>query len=148
MAPMVTLDGARLPGRLDSPIFRGGWHVTPEEVVTTFIAAIERGDVDGALAYVTADCEYDNVPIGKTLGVDAIRQTLSSFVSPDHPPEFKIVRQAAQDHVVFNERIDRVQLGSREITIPVAGVWEIDPTTSKIKPWRDYFDMGQMNAPA
>ena len=122
--------------------------MTPEEVVTTFIAAIDAVMWTGPWSHVTSDCEYDNVPIGKTLGVDAMRQTLAAFVSPDNPPEFKIVRQAAQGNLVFNERIDRVQIGSREITIPVAGVWEIEPTTSKIKLWRDYFDMSQMNAPA
>ncbi len=92
------------------------------------------------------DCEYDNVPIGKNIGPDAIRQTLATFVTSENPPEFKIVRQIAQGNVVFNERVDRVQLGSREMIIPVAGVWEVDPTTSKLKLWRDYFDVSQVGS--
>lgn len=112
-----------------------------EEVVTNFIAAIERGDLEAALGHMAPDCEYDNVPIGKNLGLDAIRKTLTSFVSPDNPPQFETVRQVAQGNVVFNERIDRVSIGGREITIPVAGVWEVDPATDKITLWRDYFHM-------
>lgn len=120
--------------------------MSPGEVVTAFIAAIERGDLDTALEHVAPDCEYDNVPIGKNMGIDAIRQTMGTFVSPENPPQFKIVRQVAQGNVVFNERVDRVLLGRREITIPVAGVWEVDPSTSRITLWRDYFDMSQMGS--
>ncbi len=117
-----------------------------EEVVTNFIAAIERGDLDAALGYVAPDCEYDNVPIGKNVGPDAIRQTLSTFVTPQNPPQFKIERQVAQGNVVFNERVDRVLMGSTEITIPVAGVWEVDPATDKITLWRDYFDVSKFGS--
>jgi len=118
--------------------------VSPEEVVTTFIAAIERGDLDSALEHVAPDCEYDNVPIGKNIGPDAIRQLLATFVTPENPPQFEMVRSAAQGNVVFNERIDRLRLGGNEVTVPVAGVWEVDPASSKITLWRDYFDMGKM----
>jgi limonene-1,2-epoxide hydrolase len=120
--------------------------VAPEEVVTNFIVAIERGDLDAALEYVAPDCEYDNVPIGKNIGLDAIRRTLSGFVTAENPPEFKIERQVAQGNVVFNERIDRVLLGSTEITIPVVGVWEVDPGTDKITLWRDYFDTSKFGS--
>jgi limonene-1,2-epoxide hydrolase len=121
--------------------------VAAEEVVTNFIAAIERGDIDAAMEHVAPDCEYDNVPIGKNLGVDAIRQALTTFVTPENPPQFRMVRQVAQGNVVFNERVDRLLLGSREITVPVAGVWEVDPTSNLITLWRDYFDMTQVASP-
>jgi limonene-1,2-epoxide hydrolase len=120
--------------------------VAAEEVVTNFIAAIERGDIDAAMAYVAADCEYDNVPIGKNIGLDAIRQTLGTIITPQNPPQFKIERQVAQGNVVFNERVDRLVMGSTEITIPVAGVFEVDPSTDKITLWRDYFDVSKFGS--
>jgi limonene-1,2-epoxide hydrolase len=111
-----------------------------------FIAAIERGDIDAALEHVAADCEYDNVPIGKNIGLDAIRKTLSTFITPQNPPQFKIERQVAQGNIVFNERIDRLLMGTNEITVPVVGVWEVDPTTDKITLWRDYFDVSKLGS--
>ena len=115
-----------------------------EGVVAGFIAAIERGDVDGALGYLAPDCEYDNVPMSKAVGHDEIRAVLSMFVGPDNPVEFKIVRQAASGNLVMNERIDRMKIGDKTVEIGAAGVWEV--TGDKITLWRDYFDMGQLNS--
>jgi len=120
--------------------------MSPEEVVTAFITAVGRGDVDEALKHMAADCEYDNVPIGKAIGHEAIRQTLAMFVGPDNPADFEIVRQAAQGNVVFNERVDRLVVGGKKVELPVAGVWEVDAASEKITLWRDYFDMGQFSS--
>lgn len=120
--------------------------MTAEEIVATFIAAVERGDVDEALKHMASDAEYDNVPMGKNVGHDAIRQTLSMFVSPQNPAQFEVVRQAVQGNLVFNERVDRLVFGGKQIEVPVVGVWEVDPSTEKITLWRDYFDMGQITA--
>ncbi len=117
-----------------------------EGIVGEFIAAIERGDVDGALSYMAPDAEYDNVPMSKAIGHEAIRNVLAMFVSPDAPAQFKVIRQAATGNVVMNERVDQLQVGGKSVELPVAGVWEVDPATSKITLWRDYFDMGQLNS--
>jgi limonene-1,2-epoxide hydrolase len=120
--------------------------MSPEDVIAAFVAAVEQGNVDAALLHLAPECEYDNVPIGKAVGHEAIRQTLAMFVAPENPAQFKVLRQAAQGNVVFNERIDRMVVGGKEVEIAVAGVWEVDPTTGKITLWRDYFDMGQVNS--
>jgi limonene-1,2-epoxide hydrolase len=120
--------------------------MSPEHVIAAFVAAVEQGDVDAALAHLAPECEYDNVPIGKAVGHAAIRQTLAMFVAPENPAEFKVVRQAVQGNVVFNERIDRMTVGGKLLEIAVVGVWEVDPVTEKITLWRDYFDMGQVNS--
>ena len=115
-----------------------------EALVAEFIAAVERGDVDGALGYMAPDCEYDNVPMSKAVGHDEIRGVLSMFVSPENPAEFKIVRQVAAGNLVMNERLDRMSIGGKPIEIRVAGVWEV--RGDKITLWRDYFDMGMVNS--
>lgn len=120
--------------------------MTPEELVATFIAAVEKGDVDTALGYLAEDCEYDNVPMSKAIGHEEIRNTLAMFVSPDSPAEFKVLRQAATGNVVMNERIDSLTIGGKHVEVPVTGVWEIDPAAGKIVLWRDYFDMGQVSS--
>ncbi len=120
--------------------------MSPEQVIATFVAAVERGDIDEALKHMAPDCEYDNVPMGKNVGHDAIRQTLAMFVSPENPARFEVVRQAAQGNLVFNERVDRLTIGGKKIEVPVVGVWEVDPASAKITLWRDYFDMGQVSS--
>jgi limonene-1,2-epoxide hydrolase len=117
-----------------------------EGVVAEFIAALARGDIDGAMGYVAQDAEYDNVPMSKAIGHEQIRGVLAMFVGPDNPLEFKVVRQAASGNLVMNERIDCLTVGGKRVELPVAGVWEVDPATSKITLWRDYFDMGQFNS--
>ena len=42
-------------------------NATPEEIVTTFIDLINRKDLIAATNLLSEDCEYDNVPMGKTL---------------------------------------------------------------------------------
>ena len=117
-----------------------------EGVVAEFIAAVERGDIDGAMGYLAQDAEYDNVPISKAHGHEEIRNVLGMFISPDNPAEFKVIRQAASGNLVMNERVDRLTIAGKAIELPVAGVFEVDAGTNKITLWRDYFDMGQMNA--
>jgi limonene-1,2-epoxide hydrolase len=117
--------------------------MTPEETVTAFIAAIEKGDIDAALAFMAEDAEYDNVPIAKAIGHEQIRTTLAMFLGPDSPTEFKVLRQAVSGNVVMNERVDSLTINGAHVELPVAGVWEVDPASGKITLWRDYFDMAQ-----
>jgi limonene-1,2-epoxide hydrolase len=115
-----------------------------EGLVAEFIAAIERGDIDGALSYLAPTCEYDNVPISKAVGHEEIKAILGMFVSADSPTQFRIVRQVASGNLVMNERVDRLAIGGKTVELPVAGVWEVEG--DKIVLWRDYFDVGQMNS--
>jgi limonene-1,2-epoxide hydrolase len=113
--------------------------VTPSEVVDAFIAAIEAKDLDTACALVAPDCEYDNVPIGKVFGREAVRETLARAVDRSDVVEWVVHRQAAAGPVVLNERVDRFQIGDTLVELPVAGVFEI--TDGAITLWRDYFDL-------
>jgi limonene-1,2-epoxide hydrolase len=118
--------------------------MSPLEIVRTFIAALERRDLDTALELVTDDVEYDNVPMGSMRGPDAIRATLEPFLGRAEEIEWVIRREAATGDVVFNERVDRFRVGDGWIEIAVAGVWEL--RDGKIALWRDYFDLAQYRA--
>jgi limonene-1,2-epoxide hydrolase len=113
--------------------------MTPEETVTAFIHAIERRDLDAALALLHADIEYDNVPMSPVHGIPAVREFLEPFVTPAEGVEWVVHRQAASGDVVFNERTDRFLLAGKWLEIPVVGVWEL--RDGKIVLWRDYFDL-------
>lgn len=112
-------------------------------VVTAFIATIEMLDLEGALAFLADDVEYDNVPIGAVHGIDQVRATLGPFVGRFEEVDWPISRIAssgtAEDGLVFTERVDRFRTGTTWIELPVAGVFEVHD--GRITLWRDYFDL-------
>ena len=113
-------------------------HPAAADVVDAFIARIEAGDVDGAVTLLAPECEYDNVPMGKVFGPEAIADTLRPMLSACSQIDWPVLRQVADDTVVFNERIDRFLLPHGWVELPVTGVWEVHDGVITL--WRDYFD--------
>ena len=96
---------------------------------------------------MSPDAEYDNVPMSKAVGHEAIRSVLGMFLSDGASMvEFKVLRQVTTGNVVMNERVDRLGINNKVVEIAVAGIFEVDPETEKIILWRDYFDMAQFSA--
>ena len=114
----------------------------PAALVTQFIGAIERNDLDHALSLLAADCEYDNVPIGKVFGPDAVRATLAPFLERYQEVQWLVHHQTSSGDlghgVVLNERTDRFRTGDTWAELPVAGVFVV--RDGHIALWRDYFD--------
>jgi len=117
--------------------------MTPDELVRTFIKHIEGKDLESACALMTDDCEYDNVPMSKVFGPEAVKQILAPFTAGCSEIDWVIVRQSSAGDmtsgIVLNERIDRFKMGERWIELPLAGVFEVK--NGKIALWRDYFDL-------
>lgn len=111
-----------------------------EEIVNNFIAAIGAKDEAAAMAFVSEDCYYDNVPIGDMTGKAKMAEFLAPTFRSKGPVEFEIVRQTASGNVVMNERIDKFMAKGRQIALPVAGVFEVND--GLITFWRDFFDNG------
>lgn len=115
---------------------------TPDELVSTFISHLSARDIDSALALVSPDCEYDNVPIGKSQGPDGIRAALTGFFAMAEDIEWETLRQVARGDLangtVLNERDDRLRLSGSWRSLPVCGVFEV--RDGLITLWRDYFD--------
>jgi limonene-1,2-epoxide hydrolase len=114
--------------------------MSAEQVVNAFMAAFDRKDLDGALALVTDDCYYDNVPLGDMRGRDKMREFLAPIMAGNDPVKFEVLRQAAGEKVVMNERIDRFVMNGKQVALPVSGVFEVND--GRISFWRDYFDNG------
>jgi limonene-1,2-epoxide hydrolase len=110
------------------------------DVVTAFLAAVEAKDLDAALALVTDDISYENVPIDPIVGKDATAAVLRGFLEPAATVDWRIVRQVEVDGVVINERLDRFEIGSGWLELPIAGFFEVTDD-GLIRRWRDYFDM-------
>jgi limonene-1,2-epoxide hydrolase len=109
------------------------------EVVGAFIAAVESKDVAGALALVTDDIEYDNVPMPTAHGREETGAFLEQFGAMADEIQFVVHRQLADGDTVMNERTDRFRVGGRWLEIKVAGVFVV--AGGQISLWRDYFDL-------
>ncbi|HJL90049.1 MAG TPA: limonene-1,2-epoxide hydrolase family protein [Acidimicrobiales bacterium] len=113
--------------------------MTPTETVNAFIAAIERKDVEAAIALVTDNVSYENMPMQPIVGPEAMAATLEMFLGPASEVEWPILRQFEVGNVVVNERLDRFRIGDGWLELPIAGVFEV--VDGRISLWRDYFDM-------
>ena len=112
---------------------------SPTEIVEAFLEAFVAMNFDTALMYLSADCEYTNVPIGTVRGHEGVREVLGPFFAPIHENEFRVLRKAATDSVVFVERLDRHRLDHGWRELPVNSVFEVHD--GLITVWRDYFDL-------
>jgi|JI10StandDraft_1071094.scaffolds.fasta_scaffold00123_16 limonene-1,2-epoxide hydrolase len=111
---------------------------TPIEIVKAFNAAMEIKDYDTALKYVSADCEYTNIPMSSVRGPAGIRSVLEPFFAPTIENKLVILREAAVGPIVFLERLDRHLLATGWVELPVTGVYEVH--NGLITVYRDYFD--------
>jgi limonene-1,2-epoxide hydrolase len=111
-----------------------------EATVTEFIHRVVTGDFAGAGELVADDLEYDNVPIGKNIGREALVSFLGVMTKGVDELQFETHRQTSTGNVVMNERTDRFRMGDTWIALPVAGVFEVGDD-GRIVLWRDYFDM-------
>jgi limonene-1,2-epoxide hydrolase len=109
------------------------------QLVRDFCAAWAHRNIDELLGYFTPDAVYHNIPLEPLHGIEAIRGTLEMFVTPAQSIEFELLAIASSGNLVFTERIDRFTILGHEVTLPVAGVFEVK--NGKIVAWRDYFDM-------
>lgn len=114
--------------------------MSPQEIVTAFITAIEAKDVDTAVSLTSEAISYENVPTTPISGRDNVAATLSMFLAPASQVEWQIINQWAVGRTVINERLDRFKIGDGWLELPVAGIFEVDDN-DQIVLWRDYFDM-------
>ncbi len=114
--------------------------MSPSEIVASFIEAIEHKDIDAAAALAAPSISYENMPMQPIVGRDAMVATLEMFLGSANEVDWVIVRQHEVGNVVFNERVDRFQIGDGWLELPIAGVFEVDDE-GLISLWRDYFDL-------
>ena len=114
-------------------------NATPEEIVTTFIDLINQKDLTAATDLLSEDCEYDNVPMGKTFGRKAILAQLQPMMERCAEIDWITIRQTASGSIVMNERMDKFLWPHGWGEMPCAGIFEI--RDQEIILWRDYFDL-------
>ncbi len=113
--------------------------MTPSQIVHAFMDAMAVKDYDTALKYVAANCEYDNVPMGKVAGPEGVRAVLEPFFAPTIENQLLVKRELAQGNTVILERLDRHLLDTGWVELPVTGIFEVE--NGQITLYRDYFDL-------
>ncbi|MEE2683420.1 MAG: limonene-1,2-epoxide hydrolase family protein [Actinomycetota bacterium] len=125
-------------------------NANPDHIVTKFIDFINDLDLESATSLLSEDCEYDNVPMGKVFGREAIFQQLTPMIERCEEIEWITHRQTCTGTTVMNERNDRFLWPHGWVEMPCAGIFEV--VDGKITLWRDYFDLptytNQLPAPS
>lgn len=110
----------------------------PIEVVRTFLAALERLDVDAALALTSDDIVYQNVPLPPARGRKAFEQQMRFLTRYCTGFEAEIHRIAADGDSVLTERTDALIKNDFRAEFWVDGTFDV--VDGRIAVWRDRFD--------
>jgi limonene-1,2-epoxide hydrolase len=110
----------------------------PKETVTAFLAALEKLDMNAALALVADDIVYQNVPLPPARGRAAVEKQLRAMEKYGTAFEARIHHLAADGPVVLTERTDVLTVKSWSAEFWVCGTFEV--RDDRIVLWRDYFD--------
>ena len=122
---------------------------SPIDVVRRFCAAWSDDVATGELAaFFTEDAVYHNMPMAPVTGREAIADNFATIIRPGPPGiesiDFRVINIAANGPVVMTERVDVFTLRDKTFELPVMGTFEV--SDSKIKAWRDYFDINQFTS--
>jgi limonene-1,2-epoxide hydrolase len=116
-----------------------------EKIVTDFLAAWPRKNVDELMSYFAPDAVYHNIPVPPVEGADAIRKVFEAFVA-SFSVVLDVVNIASKGDLVFTERVDRFVSKGKKFDLPVNGVFEL--RDGKIVSFRDYFDLASFEGPS
>jgi len=113
---------------------------TPVQIAETFFGHWNANRIDAALAMLSTDVLYDNVPFPDIVGRAAVGEFHRGFgIGTDFLLDWQVTHIAAAGNVVLNERIDVFRhVNGATITLPVMGTITVE--NGEITVWRDYFD--------
>jgi limonene-1,2-epoxide hydrolase len=113
------------------------------EIVRAFIRCLEERNLDGALAYVSADVVYQNIPLAPARGVREFEKQMRTFEKMIDRFEVQMHHIAADGPFVLTERTDIIEKGGLRLAPWVCGTFEV--RDGKIVLWRDYFDWAALS---
>ena len=118
--------------------------IEPTAVVRAFLAALERLDVDAAVALLDADIVYENVSLPTFHGRAATERVLRQLERRASGFEATCHRIAGSGTTVLTERTDAIVVGRFRMAFWVCGRFEV--VDGRITHWRDYFDWAATTA--
>ncbi len=117
--------------------------MSPRPAVDRLLAAIESRDLRRLAAALTVDAQWQNVPHPVAAGRDAVIGLLAPIITWADRVEWEVLSAATTDRSVLVERIDRFWIAGDEHAVCCTGVFEVDPTTDRVRAVRDYVDLGE-----
>src|ERR1700728_3826570 len=115
-----------------------------EQVVRDFCAAASTRDPELLRAFFADDVVYHNIPMDPAEGIEATMAVIDMFLGMCERLEFEIHHLSSDGGTVLTERTDTFTMKGKTAPLPVMGAFQV--SDGKITAWRDYFDMGQVNA--
>lgn len=117
----------------------------PIEVAQLFFDQWNKNRIDAAIAMLTEDVLYDNVPFPNIVGRENVRKFHAEFgLGSTFTVDWRVTNIAASGNIVLNERVDIFRhVNGGEIILPVMGT--ISVVADSISVWRDYFDPAAMD---
>ncbi len=120
----------------------------PLKVVEDFLHAYWSMDVEKAVALVTDDFHWINMPMPNSkvtvTSKEALRHKMSvshgGFPEPIEDGGHVSGSSLTDGNVLMHERLDRMKLRGSWIEIPCNAVWTL--RDGKIAEWKDYYDLG------
>jgi len=112
----------------------------PISIAKNFFDHWTANRIDEALAMLSTDVLYDNVPFPDIIGRENVRKFHRDFgIGTSFTVDWRVSQIAASGNVVLNERVDVFNhVGGGKITLPVMGTLTVENGTITV--WRDYFD--------
>lgn len=111
---------------------------SPEQIVRSFLGALEAGEPEAAGALLAADVEYTNVTLPTLRGRDRVMRVLGLASSRGIGFRVHYVAVAADGTTVLTDRIDELSAGRFAQRFWVYGRFEV--VDGRITVWRDAFD--------
>jgi len=111
-------------------------------VVRAFLGALERLDVDAAVALLTDDVVYQNVPLPPARGRAAVEKQLRFLARWGRAFEVRWHNVASNGPIVLTERNDVLTFGPVAVDIWVCGTFEV--REGRVVLWRDRFDFADL----
>lgn len=111
-----------------------------ESIIADFIKAWSRLDANELSNYFHEDGTYHNIPIDPVTGKKNIEDFIKGFTTTWKETNWEILCIASVGNIVITERLDRtLATNGKSLELPCVGVFEME--NSKIKTWKDYFDL-------
>jgi limonene-1,2-epoxide hydrolase len=125
---------------MPDPTIRLSLSTSPDiDIVQAFFDAFHAKDLDRALALMSDDVVYQNVPFPPDRGKRSVERTLRAFGRVMTGFEVQMKNIAARDGVVLTERVDILTGPLVHVELWVCGTFEVKH--GQITLWRDYFDL-------
>jgi limonene-1,2-epoxide hydrolase len=113
-------------------------NAAPEEVVRTFLLALEAGDLERAESLLAEEAVWVNVSLPTVRGRDRIMRLMRPMRRPGIGFRVHLHHVATDGGVVLTERSDALLYGPVEQRFWVWGRFEV--RDGRIEVWRDSFD--------